>query len=229
MVLKDIFRRAVYYLVRGRPLDKRLVVQIRTAIGMDDPAPLAGLLAQNPRPDKIFGWDSRFPEETTPLYFALVSKRFKAAGALLDARPEWLELRNMNGQTPLQRLALNCESPETFKFLHEKGADMEARDKSGSNVTMMAIRHSALNAAVILIDMGGRVDLKDPVIETQLRIATDEMNLPFLQTIGRLQQEARDQQQKDLDAEIGAMTEGIARDMTMKPLRLRPKMPENAP
>ena len=221
MTLKDAFRRAIYYLIKGRPLDKRLVVQIRTAIGMDDPAPVPGLLAQNPQPDDIFGWDSRFPEETTPLFLALVSKRFKAAGALLDARPEWLELRNRNGQTPLQRLALSCEDPQTFKFLHERGADMEAADKNGSNVTMMAIRHSALNAAAILIGLGGRVNLDDPVIETQLRVATDEMNLPFLQAIGRLQAEQKRQQKANLEADIGAMHEGLAAPLAVKTLRLK--------
>ncbi|TAL39727.1 MAG: ankyrin repeat domain-containing protein [Alphaproteobacteria bacterium] len=221
MTLKDIFRRAVYYLVRGRPLDKRLVVQIRTAIGMDDPAPIPGLLAQNPQPDDIFGWDSRSPEETTPLFLALASKKLKAAGALLEARPEWLELRNRNGQTPLQRLALNCEDPETFKFLHEKGADMEATDKNGGNVTMMAIRHSALNAATILIGLGGRVDLDDPVIEIQLRVATDEMNLPFLKAIGTLREEQKRQQKANLEADIGAMHEGLAAPLTVKTLRLK--------
>lgn len=61
--------------------------------------------------------------------------------------------------------------------------EYEPLPAKGVSPVMMAIRSSSLDAATTLMQGGAEVDFTDPAIETQMRVASYEMNLEFLNAL----------------------------------------------
>lgn len=220
MNLKLYLMRA-FYAVRGRSYDKRQRVRLRTAVGMDDPAPIAGIMATGANTDGVLGYDSRYPDQN-PLFVALMQNKFKAAEELARAKPEWLAEEDPEGRTMLHRIAAK-NNGDAVAFLAGRGVEIEAKDNKGLTPMMLAVRASALDAAVVLAGAGAKLDLEDPALDAALRVATVEMNTDFLKLVGKLRQDEADRDQARVTKEIAALRDGTTRDVVVKPLRLLPR------
>lgn len=224
MNLKLLLKRA-FFAARGRSYDRREWVNLRTAIGTDTPDAIPAVLASGAKLEGTFGFDSQFPDEG-PLFYALAHKKFKAGAALVTEKPEWLHEVNNNGQTLLHRLAAR-NNGEAVEFLAERGLEIEAKDNKGLTPMMLAVRASALDAAVALAGVGAKLDLSDPMIDTALRVATVEMNTDFLKIVGTIKQEEAAREQARVAKEITAMCDGTTREVAVKTLRLLPRKAGN--
>lgn len=146
-------------------------------------------------------------KNNTLLHYAARSEGIDTVTPVLALVPALVNAVNNKGETPLMD-AVRGEGDMAAKKLLAAGGRLDIKNVAGVSITMNAIRHSNLQAAVTFIEAGGVVDFNDPAVDIQLRVASSELNLTFLDAIAK----ARDgrntqQQQKHLDLKTSQLAE----------------------
>lgn len=121
---------------------------------------------------------------------------------LLEVVPHLATAANNDGETPIIEVGRTGVANAAM-MLMSKGASLNATDIHGLNATMHAIRHSNLKTAGTLIGWGGVVDFGDPAIETQMRVASFEADINFLQQLNSAK-DRQNQQEHDRRIEVKA-------------------------
>lgn len=101
---------------------------------------------------------------------------------LLKVVPGLVNQADEDKRTPLMEAARHSP-PAVAEALMNGGAAMHLKNSDGDNATMIAIKHSNLGTATLFLNKGGEVDFSNPAVETQMRVATSEMDTAFLEAL----------------------------------------------
>lgn len=93
----------------------------------------------------------------TPLHMAVLQGEFKRVKAILKKRPEWVNLANVFGITPLHYAAI-ADDHKIAALLIKSGASLNARTKTGITPLYGAVSQGKEEMVGLLISKGARVN-----------------------------------------------------------------------
>lgn len=104
------------------------------------------------------------------IHDAAAKADLRTTARMLDREPSLLEARNPLDETPLH-MAVTSGSTDMVQLLLDRGADVNAEDKTGLTPLHIAAWWTATNRAQQLLDAGADPNLQDHFGDTPLHVA----------------------------------------------------------
>ena len=104
--------------------------------------------------------------------FPLVTKE------IIHAKPNWVNITNVSGETPLSIITGKNQNIEMLQFLIQKGADVNFQDHNGNTPLHLAAKNESqlsLRIMEILVESGADIDLKNQDDKTPLDDLSDDV------------------------------------------------------
>ena len=136
------------------------------------------------------------PEGYRPLALAIAESKYEAAKALMEGGADVSVASGADGLTPLMLIAAQTGPAEGARFLPgstrpsdiakglvERGADVNAKSKSGVTALMIAATHNSAPMIGLLMDAGAEPSIKNNLGLTAADVAEKNGNLEAAQAI----------------------------------------------
>lgn len=126
---------------------------------------------------------SVWAEPPTPLHDAAEAGDLKQVTELLAAHPDWVDLQDEEGETPLMEAAEEGRL-EVVQLLLSKGAAINHQDEDGETALMEAAEENKVECVTLLLNKGAGLGYLDREARTVLQRPTNETIQQLLRARG---------------------------------------------